>query len=318
MSGDVIDAYSHVGLPRFQDLVSYQTVMGSAGVRSAVLSAFGSSPDLGGLHRAISSAPEHYRAAGIPIGRTRKEVENGIRAQSNAGFTIMRLDDEDIRDRPWLLQVLAERTMVVLVCGAAFSTEDGARLLLQHLERHPDAAVVGGHFGGPRDPKVLDSGAVRELFGHGRCAVVFSRHGGFRPHVVEPWAQALLELTGWKRVMWGAESPVLHWRNETVLSALSWIDRFSPSQEDRLAYLGGNARRVFFSEDISPGPLRLPFDPWESSTRLPAQLWANGLPLDQEIAGRLVQGWVSEGGPETGPLGAYAERVLDRSLPPIV
>lgn len=316
-TGDVVDAYSHVGLPRFQDLLTYQTVMAQAGVRRAVLSAFSSSPDLDGLHCALSSASDRYRAAGVPVGRTRGEVEAGVRAQADAGFTVLRLADEDVLDRPWLLELMAHHRMVVLVCGAAFSTERGARVLVRHLERHPEAVVVGGHFGGPRDPTALASGAVRELFGHGRSAVVFSRHGAFPADVVEPWAAEVLALTGWGRVMWGAESPVLHWRNETIVSALAWIDRFAPSDAQRSAFLGGNAARVFFSEPVQARRLSLPFDPWAASGRLPAQLWSNGLPVNQVIAGRLMHGWVLAGGPASGPLGSYVERVLDHALPPL-
>lgn len=314
---EVVDAYSHVGLPRFQDLLAYETVMAGAGVSRAVLSAFSSSPDLDALHRAVSAAPGRYRAAGIPIGRSRDEVEGGVRAQADAGFTVLRLVDEDVLDRPWLLELMAERRMVVLVCGAVFSTEPGARVLVQHLERHTDAVVVGGHFGGPRDPQALASGAVRALFEHDRSAVVFSRHGAFPPEVVEPWARAVLALAGWAGVMWGAESPVLHWRNETIGSALSWIDRFGPSGAERAAYLGGNALRIFFARPVEPQALHMAFDPWEASARLPAQLWSNGLPVNQEIAGRLLQGWVSAGGPVSGPLGEYAERLLAESLPPL-
>lgn len=311
-----IDAYSHAGLPRFQTVADYAKVMKSAGIDRAVLSAFGSSPDLGRLHEALLAQPDVYRLVGIPIGRDRKEMEAAVRAQLAAGFSALRIDDEDVIERAWLLGVIGCQRARAFVCGGVISTDEGAQVLLKHLEQHRDALVVGGHFASPRNPSVLDSGAVAELFRHPRFFVVCSRHGAFEPRVIEPWAAALAERVGWDRLMWGAESPVLYWRNETMESAMAWVDRLSPTEAESAAFFGGNAERVFFGDDIAPGALELPFDPWETALAQPAQMWLNSLRIDQALAGRLVRGWLAESGPHSEPLGSYVERILDQALPP--
>lgn len=310
----IIDAYSHVGLPRFQSIDDYLLTMADSRIDRAVLSAFGSCPDLPALHRALSARPEVFRLIGIPIGADRQQTEATARAQFVAGFSALRLADEDVLEKPWLLDVISEADAVAFVCGGSVSTDRGARILLRHLG-DADVQVVGGHFAGPRDPSVLASGAVAELFAHPRFSVVCSRHGAFAAELVEPWAVALVEAVGWGRLMWGAETPVLYWRDETLSSALAWVDRLAPSASERAAFLGDNAERVFFNRPARPGQLALGLDPWEFAPAFPAQLWLNSLHVDQRLAGRLVHGWIAAGGARVGPLGSYVAGILDQAIP---
>lgn len=313
----IIDAYSHAGLPRFQTVADLAKVMKTAGIGRAVVSAFGSSPDLRSIHEALVSQPDVYRLVGIPIGRDRGQVEAAVRAQLAAGFSALRLTDGDVLERPWLLDIIGAASAIAFVCGDVLSTDEGAQVMLKHLSAHVDSVVVGGHFAGPRDPSVLDSGAVAELFSHPRFAVVFSRPGAIPPGVLEPWATALVERIGWEKLMWGSESPVLYWRNESIDSAMAWIDRLSPTEMERAAFFSGNAQRIFFASDIAPAPLELPFDPWEDAPKFPVQMWMNSLFIDQAVAGRLVHAWLADGGPQSELLGSYVERILARSLPPL-
>ncbi|MDE1992175.1 MAG: amidohydrolase family protein [Rhizobiaceae bacterium] len=315
MSGrpSIIDAYAHVGMPRFQSVEDYQAEMARAGIGRAVLCSFDSSPDLLAIHAAISRAPETYRGLGVPLGRDRAEMEAAVHAQLAAGLSGLRLTDEDVVERPWLLDALAAADRIAIVCGQP-SSERTARALLANFERNPDAVVIGGHFAGVGDPKLLAGGPAAELFAHPRFHVVFSRHGGFAGAAVLAWAEAVVAKTGWQRILWGSESPLIYWRTETMADAIGWVDRLSPTEEERTAFHGGNTDRLYFSRPVTVAPLDLPFDPFSRARSFPATILANGLPMDQAIAGRLVHAWLAEGG--KGNLGAFMERLLDRSLPP--
>ncbi|HEY0246998.1 MAG TPA: amidohydrolase family protein [Gryllotalpicola sp.] len=316
-SGDVaVDAYAHVGLPRFQSVEDYWALAGPVGVGRAVLCAFDSSPDLRTLHTAVRADPGRHRALGVPFGDDRPARAASVRAQLDAGFSGIRLADRDLTDARDELVATGELGGIAVVCAEATSLEAGAAVLLAHLERFPDAAVVGGHFASPRDPAVLDGGAVGELFRHPRFHVVFSRQGAFTAATLLEWAHAVVETTGWERILWGSESPVLLWRNETIADALHWIERLSPSDAERTAFLSGNAGRLFFGAEALTGPLELPADPWETAPRFPATLWARGLPVDQELAGRLIHSWLSAPDrPET--FGDFVARILSGSIPPV-
>jgi L-fuconolactonase len=63
---------------------------------------------------------------------------------------------------------------------------------------------------------------------------------------VRPWAQALLEIWGAERLIWGSDWPVL----ELAGSYAQWhdwsVDLLAPlSPQQREALLGGNARRLY-------------------------------------------------------------------------
>jgi len=307
----VIDAYAHVGLPRFQSLSDYRSVMAGAGIARAVLCAFDSAPDLAALHDAITTEPDRFRAIGVPLGNGRAEVEAACRAQLVAGFSGLRLTAGDVTERPWLLDVLAERDGIALVVGAVASPGCAAPLVA-YLDRNKRAAVVGGHFAGVATPNVLDDPAVALLFAHPRFFVQFSRQGAWPPGLVQAWSRAVLARTGWSRVMWGSEATVLFWRNETMADVAAWVDVLTPGAAERESFFEGAARRLYFTRSIQLAPLVLPFEAASRANPIPAVLWANGLPVDQALAGRLVHAWLADGG--VGTLGGYATGLLNQAL----
>jgi predicted TIM-barrel fold metal-dependent hydrolase len=309
-----IDAYAHVGLPRFQSVADYDASMMREGIGGAVLCAFDSSPDLEGIHAAFTQRPDRFRGLGVPLGRDRAEMEKAAEAQLAAGFSGLRLSDADVTERGFLLDILARRGRIAIVCGRS-SGRETAQALLAYLERHPQAIVIGGHFAGAGDPRLIESGVVAELFAHPRFYVVFSRHGGYPEATIRPWAQALIERVGWSRLMWGSEAPVLYWRNETVESAIAWVDALRPTPDQRARFFSGNAAALYFARPVESAPLSMPFEPRERVRVIPATMWANALPIDQALAGRLVAAWLAAGG--EGTLGQYLERVLDQALPKI-
>ena len=82
------------------------------------------------------------------------------------------------------------------------------------------------------------------------------------------------------------------------------------------AFHTDNAQRIIFDRPLpDPALLRLPLDPWQYATDIPAQMWPHGLPMDSRLAARLVHGWVEWGGNERGPLRAYVQDILRRALP---
>jgi hypothetical protein len=310
----LIDAYAHVGMPRFQSVADYEGVMARAGIGRAVLCSFDSSPDLAAIHTAISLSPDKFRGLGVPLGKDREEMESVVRAQLAAGFSGLRLTDEDVVERSWLLDILAAEDRIAIVCGQP-SSDSTARALLANFERNPDAIVIGGHFAGVDNPRILAYGPAAMLFAHPRFYVVFSRHGGFPPAAVLTWAEAVVARTGWGRLLWGSEAPVMFWRTETMPEAIDWVGRLSPTPEQRAAFHGGNSETLYFSRPVTIGPLVLPFDPRTRARSFPATLWANGLPVEQALAGRMVHAWLTAGG--EGNLGTFIEALLDRSLPPL-
>lgn len=315
----MIDAYAHVGLPRFQSVEDYRATMALAGITRALLCAFDACPDIAEVHRAITLDCQAFRGLGLPIGPDRAATEHGIAQQIEAGFVGLRLSAEEIAERPWALDALGAAGGLALVVGRD-ALAAPAPQLLRYLDRFPDSVVIGGHFAGPTDPALLDQpGAARDLFAHPRFSVVCSRQGIFPPPLIEAWAQALVERLGWSRLMFGTESPVLFWRDEKVAPTPQWMLRFGPSAAQQIEFFEGNAARLVFARPVAPPrPLALPFDPWSCEVKRTVPMWPFGLSMDTGLPARLIAGWVAWGGEARGPLGAYLGEVLDGALPPLL
>ncbi len=311
-----IDGYTHIGMPRFQTVDDCLAAMTRWDIEGSVVCAFDSCPDLAMLHEAIRAHPGLFRAVGVPLGRDRSETVAGVRAQLAGGFTGIRLTGEDAAERPWLLEAIGRGHGIALVCGSD-ALAAAAPALLDHLARFDDALVVGGHFAGPTDPSALDrDAAVAELFRHERFAVVMSRQGHFPSRLIEDWADALAEVVGWRRLMWGSEAPVMYWRDDSIGNALAWFDRFRLAEDDRAALLSGTARRLVFDRPVAPAAetLELPFDPWAHEVRRSIPMWPFGLSADHDIAGPLVDGWMRWGGPDRGPLRDFLQKLVREGL----
>ncbi|MCU1583836.1 MAG: hypothetical protein JWM49_392 [Microbacteriaceae bacterium] len=314
----IIDSYLHLGMPRFQRLSDAVTIMDQYNIKRAIVCAFETDPDLATVHRAIVEAPERFIGAGLPLGADRAEVTAGIHAQFDAGFSGLRLSGEHVSDSPWILDLIGERGGFALICGSNGLAENAAQLL-EYLGSHEDGLVIGGHFAGPRETAVFDTDPyVASLFAHPRFVVNFSRHGPFPDDVITPWGRELISRVGWDRILWASEAPVLHWRDETIDTAMAWIDRFSPTPEQREAFFGGNAERIIWGRRRGKvAPLELPFDPFDHLVVKPAPMWPTGLDLDDHLAGRIMAGWLDWGGPTKGIMRDYLESVLDESLPAV-
>ncbi|MBL8703172.1 MAG: amidohydrolase family protein [Alphaproteobacteria bacterium] len=313
----MIDGYAHLGLPRFWAVEDYRRIMELVGIRRAMVCPFDSCPDIAECHRALLADPAAFRAYGLVLGRDRREMEAGLLAQLEAGFDGFRLGDAKIAAHPWILDVLGREEAVPMVVGAR-GLAAAAPMLVAFLERYPRAVAVSAHFAGPTDPDVLrQPGPVRALFAHPRFLVVMSRQGMFPAPAIKTWAEALIDVVGWSRLMWGSEAPVPIWRDEKLALTPAWIDQFAPDPAQRAAFFSGNGERAVFDRPARPvRPLTLPFDPWDHEVKIAAPMFPYGLSADTRIPARLVQAWLAAGGETVMPLSAFLSAVLDKALPP--
>ena len=312
----MIDAYAHIGMPRFQTADGYRGLMAELGIRKALVCPFDACPDLCRVHAALADGSGNFRGLGLVLGRDRAEKEAGLKAQLDAGFCGLRLGVHEILADPWVLDRLGERQALPFVTGEN-GLAGAAKLLVEHLERYRDSHVIGGHFAGPTETGVLmAAGPVRQLFHHPRFSVVFSRQGIFPKATIEAWADALVEILGWDRILWATEAPVLIWRDEKVLETPDWIERYPLTPAEREAFFTGNSQRLIFDlPQANPKPLTLPFDPFAFDPDRRVPMWPFGLSMSTKLPGRLVEGWRQWGGEARGPLSHYLDEVLDRALP---
>ena len=245
----VIDIYGHIGLPRFTTAESFLRVMDDNGVGQALLSTAQFCPDLFELARAVSLAPQRLRALGLPLGPSRTEIRVSVEAQLREGFSGIRLMARAAQEDPELLEIIGRQGRFALV--VAFEPwQPFAEQLVDFLDRYPESFIIGGHFAGPCDPALLErSAAMARLFDHQRFVVAFTRQGLMDPAVLLPWARALVERLGWRRILWGSEWPVALWRDERYVDTMRFVDQFEPTAAERELFFHDNAHRLIFARE---------------------------------------------------------------------
>lgn len=311
----MIDGYAHLGLPRFWGADDYLPVMDAMGISAALVCPFDSCADLAECHRAMSLHPDRFRGFGLALGTERSEVERGIMGQLDAGFEGLRIGDAQLARQPWILDALGKEKAVAMVVGGR-ALADVAASLLAHLDRWPDAVVIAPHFAGPDDPDVLEGpGASAALFSHPRFFVVMSRQGLFPEMQIGAWAEALIGVCGWDRLMWGSEAPIPCWRDEQLAATPAWIKRFTKDEGNLTAFYADTARRALLDRPRRPvAPLSLPFDPRQHEVASLAPMFPFGLSTDTRLPARVVQGWLASGGETRQPLSAYVSLLIERGL----
>lgn len=248
----MIDIYGHIGLPRFGNAESFLAQMDANGVEQALLSTAQFCPDVLELARAASQYPERFRIVGLPVGPGSAMRCQIVSNQLQGGFSGIRIPATESLDNPELMDIVGRAGAFLIVVGfepwVRFSDA-----LLGFLDRYPDCFIIGGHFAGVADPSLIrPDGELHSLYTHPRFHVAFTRHGLMDIQKLAPWADALVEVVGWKRLLWGSEWPVALWRNESYADTMRVVDRFHLSPEQLNDFFAENARRLVFGK---PSPV---------------------------------------------------------------
>ncbi len=309
----LIDAYAHVGEPRFGTAAQAAAFLQTVGVERMALVLFPGSPDLDGIDQAHALLGSRVRVFGMPYGSSEAEVVEIAEAQLDAGVVGLRIDNRELTAYPALLDLLGSRTAVIYATNPVAAPGNCGRLA-EWLDRYPGCAVAAPHFLNltvpPAGSKLREE--LERLTGHPRFAAIFSRQGGMGsalayPHEdFRPWVEYVVDRCGWHRIMFGSEYPVLFWRNERYDECRDWLETLLPGafegtggDKRRHAYLGGNAERFVFGRTLPPrSPVRKPawlagrFDPngpvtiFPKGFTLPMTVYSDYLAGYLEVCGR--------------------------------
>lgn len=246
----IIDAYCHVGLPRFGSVENALTVAKLFGIEGSVLVLGPAVPDYESLFRAIRQYPDRVRGIGVPFGDNERQQAEVADLQVRAGISGIRLSGNDLLKYPSIPDLfgLAGRWIYAV---ELIDNAPAAEYLLDWLERYPLSRIGAPHF--LRSDKDALEGPLRDLVSHARFHPIFSRHGRDSqspyPHEdLRPWVDAVVSVSGWERIMFGSEYPINFWRDETMPSCLEWVDHFGVTDPlDR--FRGATAKRVLFDPE---------------------------------------------------------------------
>jgi L-fuconolactonase len=178
---------------------------------------------------------------------------------------------QDLAQTDWILQEPAQEGLAAMAdCGLVFDALIEPRhlaVIAELAQRHPTLPMVIDHGAKPRmraptAGQALQQrqqwqewqGGLQTLAQQTRSAPLMCKLSGLWTEApagepcehVRPWAQALIEIWGAERLIWGSDWPVL----ELAGSYAQWhdwsVDLLAPlSPAQREAVLGGNARRLY-------------------------------------------------------------------------
>jgi len=293
-----VDAYCLVGLPRFGTAEDTRAILAQSQVRRAVFVLGSVHPDYAVLFAALRDYPQRVRGVGVPFGETLAQILESSGLQLDAGVRGLCIHDPELltclplpvqwgRAGRWLYAIGIGHNAPIL------------RRLCDWLDRYPQARLAAPHFLSTRP--LFSGGAVddalRSLLAHPHFYPIFSRQGeagSTQPYPyadLRPWVEQVIDHTGWDRVLWGSEYPVLSWRDETPTLCRDWLADLLPEMTDlqRAAYLGGNAARALF--DAPPPPRRQVTIPdWMETQPVcdrSVPLFPRGLRLPMTVYGRV-------------------------------
>lgn len=253
----VIDAYMHVGSPRFGTARQALAAMDHWGTDGTVLVLGPRVPDIAALIEAQRARPRRIRAVGIPYGDTPQRRLVCAEACLTAGAIGIRLQGDEPLENPAVTDLLGGSGRWIYATDPLASPRHTA-LYLEWLARYPQARLAAPHFLRPT-LALLDDPLAEELARHPRFCAILSRQGqvGSRePYPfrdLRPWVERLMEWCGPERMFWGSEYPVIYWRGEQIDQTRRWLRDLGLEMSDEAyaAVTGGNARRLFFD---SPAP----------------------------------------------------------------
>lgn len=267
-NGKLIDAYAHVGNPRYGCLASAKRCFGRLGVSQANLVLGPGMPDMQSLMQARESMGDNVRLIGIPFGETEQQRMELMQLQIRMGISGLRLMPFEIGPNVAVINRAGEEGMWLFAINP-YDSMTMTRFLLDWLERYSAARVAAPHFLIPQtiDQRAEEPELFRELIRHPRFNAILSRHGGVAsskpyPHAdLRPWVEEIAELMSWKRLMWGSEFPIFYQRNEQPEAVRDWLVNLgiSLSEEDKADFYHANAQRLFFDRPIpAAAPVSIP------------------------------------------------------------
>lgn len=247
----MIDAYAHVGRPRFGGAAEFLRFLDRAGVAQAVAVHGPGLVDGRAFEEIEAAAPGRCRFVSVPppADLPRGDRDAAVARALEAGIVGFRLQKADY-----------DEARLIAATGAAggwlfaidpFDDPAYAHTLLDWLDRHGAARVALPHFVKP-DTGLLDRPGIAELLAHPKVFPILSRQTGasaepFPYRDLWPWVERLFEAGAGERLLWASEYPVYLTRGEPLDSLTGWA--FETGLFDasaRAGFHGERARALFF------------------------------------------------------------------------
>lgn len=250
---EIIDAYSHCGLRKYEPIERVREVMAEAGVSRAVLVQHLGEFDNSYLGGIAAREPERFASVCL-VDHTAPNASETLKSLADTGnFKGVRLTTEACIAAPGLLEAAAKCGLIV-VLYAPHGMGSFVDTLTAVLESRPNARVVLTHFGTPDISEAPAFSRHREVFRLARFPEVYFQVSGMKmfcpfPHVpLYGLIDEAVREFGVRRLCWGSNYPVVGDASDYARDLGLLLEGHLPIPREAIADIaGGNARRLWFA-----------------------------------------------------------------------
>ncbi|MGE3314560.1 MAG: amidohydrolase [Planctomycetaceae bacterium] len=222
----IIDAYTHCGLSKYEPIERVSTAMFAAGVSRAVLVQHLGEFDNSYLAEQVQRRRERYAAVGL-VDHTQSDAMSRLRSLAKSGnFRGVRFPAQVLLDAPDLWHAAVELGLILVLYAP-----DGMGYIIEPMRRfldmRPHANVVLTHLATPRMEDAPEFAGARTAFRLAEYPGVYWQLSGMKmycpwPHEpLYPLIENAFAAFGADRILWGSNYPVvgtgLDYRNDLKL-----------------------------------------------------------------------------------------------------
>lgn len=244
----IVDAYAHCGLSKYEPLERVQQVMAAAGVQRAVLAQHLGEFDNTYIARAVENDPEHLAGVCMVDHQSDDAVAKMQQWAATGHFKGVRLTTRMCIEAPGVLHGAVNLEMIIVLY--AIDGMDGqVGWLLRFLDAHPGAKMVVTHLG-LSDRGIRPSPDLFDLADHPGVHLQVSGMKMVSPYPHESLYGLIeqgVERFGPQRLLWGSNYPVVGDGNDYIADLELLLGGKLPIPPEAVAAVaGGNAGRLWF------------------------------------------------------------------------
>ena len=252
---EIIDAYAHCGLSKYEPIEKVRATMAAAGVSRAVLVQHLGEFDNSYIGSVVASDSEHFAGVLLVDHGAENAADTLGKWVASGSFQGLRLTAEALVAKPELFALAGNLGLAIVLYAP-----QGIRPILSQLrtELHsaPFSRLVVTHLGNPSLIGSKLDDAARDVLELAQFSNVYLQLSGmkmFCPYPHEPLypliAQAV-DAFGVKRILWGSNYPVGGTQEDYAADLRLLLDGRLPVPGEAIAKVAGeNAKRLWFNRD---------------------------------------------------------------------
>jgi L-fuconolactonase len=252
---EIIDAYAHCGLSKYEPIERVREVMAAGGVSRALLVQHLGEFDNAYIGSVVASDPEHFAGVLLVDHTATNFAETLAGWVASRRFQGLRLTADALLTNPDLFAVAVDLGLAIVLYAP-----QGIRPILPQLERAleraPFTRLVISHLGNPTwigSKLDEDANAVLDLARFGNAYFQLSGMNMFcaPPHeVLYPLIEQAVATFGTRRILWGSNYPVVGPQQDYIADLRLLLDGGLPVPREAIGQIAGeNAKRLWFDRN---------------------------------------------------------------------